>query len=87
MAGTGPAIPMRKSDAFQSIEITGTRPVMTWGCDSRPLAAGDDAGIVLREPKNRVGGKTGSTFPRDALEPDDNSGSGRWRRLHSSDLA
>jgi hypothetical protein len=29
MAGPVPAIPILKSVAFQSIEITGTRPVMT----------------------------------------------------------
>jgi hypothetical protein len=29
MAGPVPAIPMRKSAALQTIEITGTRPVMT----------------------------------------------------------
>jgi len=31
MAGLVPAIPMLKSTAFQAIEITGTRPVMTGG--------------------------------------------------------
>jgi hypothetical protein len=31
MAGLVPAIPMLKSTAFQAIEITGTRPVMTSG--------------------------------------------------------
>jgi hypothetical protein len=30
MAGLVPAIPMGKSAAPDSIEITGTRPVMTW---------------------------------------------------------
>jgi hypothetical protein len=29
MAGLVPAIPIRKSASFQSIGITGTRPVMT----------------------------------------------------------
>jgi hypothetical protein len=30
MAGLDPAIPMLLSAAFQTIGITGTRPVMTW---------------------------------------------------------
>jgi hypothetical protein len=31
MAGPVPAIPMPKSTVLLNIEITGTRPVMTWG--------------------------------------------------------
>ncbi len=30
MAGLVPAIPIQKSGAIDNIEITGTRPVMTW---------------------------------------------------------
>jgi hypothetical protein len=43
MAGTSPAIPMRKSTALGTIGITGTRPVMTregWRAVSFPAGDG-----------------------------------------------
>jgi hypothetical protein len=48
MAGLVPAIPIRKSVAPQSIEITGTRPVMTsafsrHGTTTKELIAYDSA--------------------------------------------